>query len=143
MGTNNVKICPYCNDDILTITERMEDAGIIPTDDPVKSAEIAEKKKNELLSEKEKLSAQQKDLILIVEGFSDDALLAAKNEIRKRYDKHFSDEKLSDKYNGYKKALNKVCEFLKEITNELYSTETELGCIDSKLQAFQLPLGLS
>jgi len=151
--TENVKQCPYCKEDLYTVTERLENTGVIPTEDPVKAAEIAEKKKQELNWEYKSLEAKEENLCQITNTAVKESLDELMQVTTVTYSELVNeildetDEKkikalttCKNKANSLITAITAVRTAITSLDAELTQIKQRKESVNNKIQNFQMPI---
>ena len=153
--TDNVKVCPYCDKDLYSVEERLENAGVIPTDDPVKASEIAEKKKQELDYEYGFLSKREISVGKITNPTAKESLSELMQAAQDDYNDLINelvtetDEKKIKSLATCKNKANTLITQILGVRNAIQSFDCELTqlkhkkeSINNKRQNFQMPINL-
>lgn len=153
MITENVIICPVCNEDLATLEERLENSGIIPTDDPQKANEIAEREREKLKKENTSLISRQIEVETVIS--SKDGIEDLLKNSRKIYNKALDDlitEKETKKIKTLESNKNQTLKIInaallvlgciKEHELEKERIEQRIEQVEEKIKNTQLPLQL-
>ncbi|KKR11710.1 MAG: hypothetical protein UT41_C0007G0003 [Candidatus Wolfebacteria bacterium GW2011_GWC2_39_22] len=149
------KLCFECGASLYTVEERLENAGIIPTNDPIKQKQIDSKRHERLLDEKEGLEKDIEDYSIIVDGFNPNAIDSAWSILQTKSNNYLAKaretEETKEKENYLKAAKNifknieslqNLSVFVEGLKNNLGSLKSQLRSNKSSLENFQLDIGL-